>query len=163
MPSTITIVWSDSLYAAYPYAKKMEYLAKVWDGSKGEVGDNLGFWGCMTVACESGGRDEDNNIFTYASRATTSSCSQFFTYCKMKIATSPLFYRGTTNFTLKKLGNLQRHSRQIPSKFANTVGRFTIHLIVLRQFGDCPLLATSWGQFPPSQGCNEEFSNFYSQ
>jgi len=34
----------------------MEYLAKVWDGSKGEVGDNLGFWGCMAVACESGGR-----------------------------------------------------------------------------------------------------------
>ena len=36
--------------------KKMEYLAKVWDGSKGEVGGNLGFWGCMAVACESGGR-----------------------------------------------------------------------------------------------------------
>ena len=39
-----------------PYAKKMEYLAKVWDGSRGDVGDNLGFWGCMAVACESGGR-----------------------------------------------------------------------------------------------------------
>ena len=36
--------------------EKMEYLAKVWDGSRGEVGDNLGFWGCMAVACESGGR-----------------------------------------------------------------------------------------------------------
>ena len=38
-----------------PYAKKMEYIAKVWDGSRGEVGDNLGYWGCMAVACESGG------------------------------------------------------------------------------------------------------------
>ena len=27
-----------------PYARKMEYLAKVWDGSKGEVGDNLEFY-----------------------------------------------------------------------------------------------------------------------
>ena len=34
----------------------MQYLSKVWDGSKGEVGDNLGFWGCMAVACQSGGR-----------------------------------------------------------------------------------------------------------
>ena len=38
-----------------PYAKKMEYLSKVWDGSKGDVGDNLGFWGCMAVACDKGG------------------------------------------------------------------------------------------------------------
>ena len=28
----------------------------MWDGSKGEVGDNLGYWGCMAVACDSGGR-----------------------------------------------------------------------------------------------------------
>ena len=39
-----------------PYAKKMQYLAKVWDGSKGRVGDNLGYWGCMAVACEPGKR-----------------------------------------------------------------------------------------------------------
>lgn len=38
------------------YARKMPYLAKVWDGSKGGVGDNLGYSGCMAVACESGAR-----------------------------------------------------------------------------------------------------------
>lgn len=51
-----TLVILDPSDVQKPYAKKMEYLAKVWDGSKGEVGDNLGFWGCMAVACESGGR-----------------------------------------------------------------------------------------------------------
>ena len=38
------------------YARRMEHLAKVWDGSRGVVGDDLGYWGCMAVACESGGR-----------------------------------------------------------------------------------------------------------
>jgi len=51
-----TLIILDPSDVQKPYAKKMEYLAKVWDGSKGEVGDNLGFWGCMAVACESGGR-----------------------------------------------------------------------------------------------------------
>ena len=51
-----TLVILDPSDVQKPYAKKMEYLAKVWDGSKGEVGDNLGFWGWMAVACESGGR-----------------------------------------------------------------------------------------------------------
>ncbi|MGN0853898.1 MAG: hypothetical protein ACI4R9_00065 [Kiritimatiellia bacterium] len=51
-----TLIILDPSDVQKPYAKKMEYLARVWDGSKGEVGDNLGFWGCMAVACESGGR-----------------------------------------------------------------------------------------------------------
>ena len=51
-----TLVILDPSDVQKPYAKKMEYLARVWDGSKGEVGDNLGFWGCMAVVCESGGR-----------------------------------------------------------------------------------------------------------
>lgn len=38
------------------YARKMECLAKVWDGSKGDVGENLGYSGCMAVACQSGAR-----------------------------------------------------------------------------------------------------------
>lgn len=36
------------------YARKMPYLARVRDGSKGELGN--GYWGCAAVACESGGR-----------------------------------------------------------------------------------------------------------
>ena len=51
-----TLIILDPSDVQKPYAKKMEYLSKVWDGSKGDVGDNLGFWGCMAVACESGGR-----------------------------------------------------------------------------------------------------------
>ena len=51
-----TLIILDPSDVQKPYARKMEYLAKVWDGSRGEVGDNLGFWGCMAVACESGGR-----------------------------------------------------------------------------------------------------------
>ena len=51
-----TLIILDPSDVQKPYAKKMEHLAKVWDGSKGDVGDNLGFWGCMAVACESGGR-----------------------------------------------------------------------------------------------------------
>ena len=39
-----------------PYAKKMELLSKVYDGSKGDVGDNLGYNACMAVACENGSR-----------------------------------------------------------------------------------------------------------
>ncbi len=38
------------------YAQKMPYLAKVWDGSKGRVGDNLGYTLCMAIACENGSR-----------------------------------------------------------------------------------------------------------
>ena len=51
-----TLIILDPSDVQKPYAKKMEHLAKVWDGSRGEVGDNLGYWGCMAVACESGGR-----------------------------------------------------------------------------------------------------------
>ena len=51
-----TLIILDPSDVQKPYARKMEHLAKVWDGSKGDVGDNLGFWGCMAVACESGGR-----------------------------------------------------------------------------------------------------------
>jgi hypothetical protein len=51
-----TLIILDPSDVQKPYAKKMQYLSKVWDGSKGEVGDNLGFWGCMAVACQSGGR-----------------------------------------------------------------------------------------------------------
>ena len=51
-----TLIILDPSDVQKPYAKKMEHLAKVWDGSKGEVGDNLGYWGCMAVACERGGR-----------------------------------------------------------------------------------------------------------
>jgi hypothetical protein len=35
------------------------------------------------------------------------SCRVIFTCVKMKIATSPLVYKGATLFTPKKLGNLQ--------------------------------------------------------
>ena len=38
------------------YAEKMPYLAKVWDGSKGRVGDNLGYTLCMAIACGNGCR-----------------------------------------------------------------------------------------------------------
>ena len=51
-----TLIILDPSDVQKPYARKMEHLAKVWDGSKGDVGDNLGYWGCMAVACESGGR-----------------------------------------------------------------------------------------------------------
>ena len=47
-----TLIILDPSDVQKPYARTMEYLAKVWDGSKGDVGDNLGFWGCMAVACE---------------------------------------------------------------------------------------------------------------
>lgn len=51
-----TLIILDPSDCQKPYAKKMEYLEKVWDGSKGEVGTNLGYHGCMAVACENGGR-----------------------------------------------------------------------------------------------------------
>jgi hypothetical protein len=37
------------------YAKKMEYLARVRDGSKKELAD--GYWLCDVIACQSGGND----------------------------------------------------------------------------------------------------------
>ena len=36
------------------YARKMPFLARIRDGSKGELGN--GYWACAAVACESGGR-----------------------------------------------------------------------------------------------------------
>ena len=49
-----TLIVIDPSDIQKPYAKKMPYLAKVWDGSRGEVGENLGYWGCMAIACERG-------------------------------------------------------------------------------------------------------------
>lgn len=45
------------------YAEKMPFLAKVWDGSKGRVGDKFGYSGCMAVACESGARKMSPLVF----------------------------------------------------------------------------------------------------
>ena len=52
--STLVIV--DPTDVQKEYADKMPYLAKVWDGSKGRVGDNLGYTLCMAIACENGCR-----------------------------------------------------------------------------------------------------------
>ena len=51
-----TLIIIDPTDIQKQYARKMDYLAKVWDGSKGELGENLGYTGCMAVACESGAR-----------------------------------------------------------------------------------------------------------
>lgn len=51
-----TIISIDPTDIQKDYAEKMPYLDKVWDGSKGRVGDNLGYWCCMAVACENGCR-----------------------------------------------------------------------------------------------------------
>lgn len=51
-----TLIIIDSTDIQKQYARKMDYLAKVRDGSKGELGENLGYNGCMAVACESGAR-----------------------------------------------------------------------------------------------------------
>lgn len=51
-----TLIIVDPTDIQKQYARKMDYLAKVWDGSRGEVGENLGYNGCMAVACESGAR-----------------------------------------------------------------------------------------------------------
>lgn len=52
--STLVIV--DPTDVQKEYADKMPYLDKVWDGSKGRVGDNLGYTLCMAIACENGCR-----------------------------------------------------------------------------------------------------------
>ncbi|MBR3821918.1 MAG: hypothetical protein IKJ37_09900, partial [Kiritimatiellae bacterium] len=44
------------------------------------------------------------------SEATPRSCGLIFTCGKMKIATSPLFYKGATLFMPEKMGNLQHFS-----------------------------------------------------
>lgn len=51
-----TLVIVDPTDVQKAYAERMPYLAKVWDGSRGRVGDNLGYTLCMAVACENGGR-----------------------------------------------------------------------------------------------------------
>lgn len=51
-----TLIIIDPTDMQKTYAKKMPYLAKVWDGSKGRVGDNLGYTPCMAIACENGCR-----------------------------------------------------------------------------------------------------------
>ena len=51
-----TLIIIDPTDIQKQYARKMDYLAKVRDGSKGELGENLGYNGCMAVACESGAR-----------------------------------------------------------------------------------------------------------
>lgn len=47
-----TLIILDPTDIQKDYAKKMPYLAKVWDGSRGCVGENLGYGGCAAVACE---------------------------------------------------------------------------------------------------------------
>lgn len=47
-----TLIIVDPSDIQKPYATQMDFLSKVWDGSKGVVGDNLGYYGCMAVACE---------------------------------------------------------------------------------------------------------------
>ena len=47
-PDTLIIV--DPSDIQKPYATQMDFLSKVWDGSKGAVGDNLGYYGCMALA-----------------------------------------------------------------------------------------------------------------
>ena len=51
-----TLVVIDPSDIQKDYAKRMPYLAKVWDGSEGRLGDNLGYSGCMAIACEAGAR-----------------------------------------------------------------------------------------------------------
>ena len=51
-----TLIIIDPTDVQKPYAEKMPYLAKVWDGSKGKVGDKLGYTLCMAIACENGCR-----------------------------------------------------------------------------------------------------------
>ena len=51
-----TLIIVDPSDIQKPYATHMDFLSKAWDGSKGAVGDNLGYYGCMAVACENGGR-----------------------------------------------------------------------------------------------------------
>lgn len=51
-----TLIIIDPTDVQKPYAEKMPYLAKVWDGSKGKVGDNLGYTLCMAIACKNGCR-----------------------------------------------------------------------------------------------------------
>ena len=51
-----TLIIVDPSDIQKPYAKKMDYLARTWDGSRGEKGEGLGYWGCMAIACENGGR-----------------------------------------------------------------------------------------------------------
>ena len=51
-----TLIIVDPSDIQKPYARQMDFLSKAWDGSKGDVGSNLGYYGCMAVACENGGR-----------------------------------------------------------------------------------------------------------
>ena len=51
-----TLIIIDPTDVQKPYDEKMPYLAKVWDGSEGKVGDNLGYTLCMAIACENGCR-----------------------------------------------------------------------------------------------------------
>ena len=51
-----TLIIVDPSDIQKPYARKMDYLARTWDGSRGEKGEGLGYWGCMAIACENGGR-----------------------------------------------------------------------------------------------------------
>ena len=51
-----TLIIVDPSDIQKPYAFQMKFLSKVWDGSRGDVGANLGYYGCMAVVCEDGGR-----------------------------------------------------------------------------------------------------------
>lgn len=45
-----TLIIVDPSDIQKPYATQMDFLSKVWYDSKGAVGDNLGYYGCMAVA-----------------------------------------------------------------------------------------------------------------
>lgn len=51
-----TLIVIDPTDVQKPYAERMPYLAKVWDGSEGKVGDGLGYTLCMAIACGNGCR-----------------------------------------------------------------------------------------------------------
>ena len=68
-----TLIIVDPTDVQKGYAEKMPYLAKVWDGSKGRVGDNLRYTLCMAIACENGCRSSSTTQSRTASAG--SSCA----------------------------------------------------------------------------------------
>lgn len=52
-----TLIVTDPTDLQKRYAKKMEGLSKVYDGTKGDVGDNLGYSGVAIVACNPESRE----------------------------------------------------------------------------------------------------------
>lgn len=52
-----TLIVTDPTDLQKRYAKKMEGLSKVYDGTKGDVGENLGYTGVAIVACNPDSRE----------------------------------------------------------------------------------------------------------